>query len=144
MTNENDNDLTPEIEAQLTNLAQNPHDGKPFTFGGKSFTLQFLTIDSQAALTELCMALMANAKENTLAGALAASRDVLKQAFTIVVQDQDPACDFNWVSAVKGPDVSLNKMIEIVVGVMLLNQMGELLGKILALGAIVGAFAVKK
>jgi hypothetical protein len=129
---------------QLAELVANPHAGQPFTFNGEEFTRRFLTIDQQAALTSITMDVMKNANGGTLEQALMKSVPELKRALAVILSDQKPHCNLSFIDEARGRDASLSSMVNIVVGQMILNDMGDLLGKVLAIAAIAGSLLPKR
>jgi hypothetical protein len=137
--------LDEETINQLAELVANPHAGQAFSFNGEHFTRRFLKIDQQAELTAITLEVMKNAKPDTQLGtALMGSFPELKRALAVILTDQKPECNTAFIDEARGKDASLSVMVNIVVGQMILNDMGDLLGKVLAIAAIAGSLMPKR
>lgn len=128
----------------LANLAGNPYSGQPFTFGGEQFTRRFMTIDAQAEFAALVTGVMKDGKNRTIEDNLIAAMPMLKKCLEIILTNQKPHCNMAWIESQVGPDVKVSNMVGIVMGQMILNDMGDLLGKVLAVAAIAASVLPKK
>jgi hypothetical protein len=118
---------------EAVSLALNPSEGRPFTYGNKTFHLQFLTGDGEDRLAAL---LMPRIKALALAGTteytqvMNAIADLLPQAVTIILSDYDPTVDEAWVRSQRGPRMRLT-MYDLVAAQFKLNDLGKLLSSLL-------------
>lgn len=130
--------LTDDALAKFVNLAVNPHMGDAFEFGGRRFTRQFLTAESEYALLAVVTRVMDEMPTASIAESFLASLAALFEATALILADQDPEVDEEWVRAVRGAGLA-GQMVTIVVGQMQIQQMTPLLGKLLAIAGLAQA-----
>jgi hypothetical protein len=134
-------------------LALNPNEGTPFEFGGRPFTLQFLTCDGEERLVNL---LTPRIKDMVEAGnashqqVMTAINDLLPQSVGIILGDYtfaggDPkaydahiATTTAWVRSVRQPRGRL-AMYDLVAAQFEVNDMGKLLAGLLQADAALSA-----
>lgn len=133
----NDENNTPPTPSLL------PEVGQPFTFGGKTFELQFLTCEGEGRLIEL---LMPRVKSLALAGktdykyVLETITELLPELVGIILKDYDPSIEDAWVRSVRAARVRL-AMYDIVSAQFALNDIAQLLVTLSHVGAALPASA---
>lgn len=125
-------EVTEEVVNRLVAVAVNPEEGEPFEFGGKRFTRRFLNGRDEADLLSLVTRVMERAPSSSIAESFLLALDHLFAAVAIILQDQDPECDEDWVRRVRGPGIT-GQMAIIVVAQIRMQEMTPVLGKLLAL-----------
>ena len=135
-------DLSDAEVGRLVNLALHPKEGDAFALGGRTFTRQFLKLDNARKLRAMVMGAI---EEITNKGGEVDAFAVIRflearipDAIFLILHDQDQEITQQWVYDLRARE---DVVQDVVVAQIQLQGLGDALGKLSTVGALLGGLA---
>ncbi len=127
--------------ARASALAQDGKLGEKFSIGGRTFTRQYLSIDTEFALIEIIRSVLVSTGQGNLLAGFMAELHQAKTAVALILCDQDPECTTDWLSTRPrdiADAVTVNRLVGIISAQLSLNETAGFLVEVSGVAAQLG------